>query len=158
MRTVTLFAIIAGITATISGPAMAQDGPALRWADGTPVRCSKPAIPLPARSTPANLKECQRAARAVLKVMMDNLRVTIACREEYVGKLAHIKDAALQRAGEGIRANKAAILGVLGSAEAGGSEQIRKADTLPKCQAYINQAYQFAEMQPEMKGKWWGSN
>jgi hypothetical protein len=119
--------------------------------DGPPFQCTKAAVPLPnTNSHLSNLKDCQTQARAVLKAMLTNLKVTVACREEYPPRLRSNSQAA-----KAVRDSNDGVRRLMPQVELYSEKQIRSKDTLDSCLKHVSDAAKFADLQPEFRGKWW---
>jgi len=135
----------------LAKPSTTSTATSVTKSDGPPFQCTKAAVPLPGTNGYlSNLKDCQTHARAVLKTMLGNLKVTVACREEY---LAHLRPDS--PAAKTLRESNAGIKRLIPATEHDSEKQIRSKDTLAKCLKHLNDAAKYADLQPEFRGKWW---
>lgn len=113
--------------------------------------CSQRPYSIPQVKTYATLKACQDAARQMMGAMLANLKVTVACREDFLNAYPALSSSA---AAQQVRDSNDGIRRLMASVERGASEQIRNANTLLKCHDYLTNAQKLINMQPEFAGKW----
>jgi hypothetical protein len=131
------------------GRALTATPPPASSAAVVPLSCSKSPVALPTPAPAKTLKQCQDDARAMLKAMLANIRIVVACREEFVARIGLQTQVAQQ-----VRASNAGITRMMPTVERDSETQIRKADTLAKCQDHISDAWKLVNLQPVFRGKW----
>jgi hypothetical protein len=113
--------------------------------------CSRGPVRLPVILDPpiTTLAQCRAAVRKYIGAMLQNLRVVVYCREEYVNRMGSRLPAP-----EKIRANNRQILAMIPDVERGMEQELAKNNTLPKCNRQLNAALQMPTSMKEFRGEW----
>jgi hypothetical protein len=112
--------------------------------------CSKAPVPLPVILDPpiTTLAQCRAAVRKYTAAMMQNLRVVVFCREEYVNRIGrHLPGSAK------VLASNRELLATIPDAERGMEQTLAKNNTLPKCQRQLAAALQMPTSMKEFRGE-----